>query len=118
MAYTDAISEQVIQQQLNVQFVDDAERDYVLEQLLPAAWESCAAFCNRQVFATSEDMEAVPEDERGCYPLVARAAFRQAVLLTLGHFWRNREALADDKLVEMPLGSRSLLWPLRASLGV
>lgn len=110
-----AIPLQLIETALNVTVYEAAEQSYITGQLLPAAWESCADFVNRPVYPTQADLEAAPLDETA---LVAPFKFKQAVLLTLGHLYRNREATTTERLIALPLGVQSLLWPMRARLGV
>lgn len=46
------------------------------------------------------------------------AAATQAMLLILGHMFRNREAVSDKQAVEVPIGVEYLLRPLRVRLGM
>ncbi|MCW0235273.1 MAG: head-tail connector protein [Ferrovibrio sp.] len=41
------------------------------------------------------------------------APVRHAILLMIGHWFRNREAVEDAKLAELPMGVAALLNPLR-----
>ncbi len=46
----------------------------------------------------------------------APASIRQAVLLTIGHFWQNRSAVVVDQgftAIEVPQAAQALLWPHR-----
>lgn len=53
----------------------------------------------------------------GPYPLPA--AIRSAMLLMIGNWYENREAVVvGSSVAELPLGVQSLLWPYRMSLGV
>lgn len=45
-------------------------------------------------------------------------AIRAAILLMLGHLHKNREASAEDKLAELPLGVEALLRPHRVRMGL
>lgn len=116
---TDAISEQLISNHLRTDIYAD-EREYIVGVLLPAAWDFCSRFVNRDVYPNLADMAAAIADPvlMTKAPMVYSPAFRAAVLLVLGHLYRNRESVADSKLIELPLGARALLWPLRANLGV
>lgn len=53
-------------------------------------------------------------DERGLIP----APLVSAVKLLVGHFYRNREAVGDNKLVELPMSVESLCRPFRTSVGL
>lgn len=117
---------------LNVDDVGDVnEGTYIQMQLVPAAYSACEAFCNRNVFPLAsvwdiyEERAQNPDDyhpsERvgpAREPMVANRVFVQAVLLTVGHFYRNRESTTAERMMELPLGARSVLWPLRKNLGV
>lgn len=59
----------------------------------------------------------LPGDSPQAYPLPA--AIRSAMLLMIGNWYENREAVVvGATVVELPLGVQSLLWPYRLSLGV
>lgn len=119
MDYTAVISVDTLAHQLSTQFYDPAELAYVQGQLVPAAWEACAAWCNRDVFPTLADWAAAEAADLPLrYPRVASPAFLQAVLLLVGHYYLHREAVADNKLAELPMGVYRLLWPQRMALGI
>lgn len=117
---------------LNLDNIGDQEEEaYLTEQLVPAAYLACEAFCNRNVFPTADtweeyevrenNPEAYPPAERvqpSRAPMLANRAFLQAVLLTVGHYHRNREATTVERMMETPLGARALLWPYRKNLGI
>lgn len=53
--------------------------------------------------------------------IVVTDAIRSAVLLLLGHLYRNREDVITGQgaaAVELPMGAHALLWPYRRGLGV
>lgn len=56
----------------------------------------------------------VDSDGGQVLPKVVKAA----ILLMIGHFWKNREATVDKAMAELPLGVESLLRPLRVRLGM
>jgi hypothetical protein len=89
---------------------------------LGAAALAASEFLNRQVYATDAAMAAaVLDGTAGDDPMVINDAIRAAILLQLGHLYRNREdvaAGASAAAVELPLGSRTLLQPYRVGLGV
>jgi uncharacterized phiE125 gp8 family phage protein len=45
-------------------------------------------------------------------------AIKQAMLLTIGHLYQNRQDVSDFEKFEMPFGSLSLLTPFRISMGL
>lgn len=78
-----------------------------------AAWPVIAAAANavriRYIAGygiDSDGGEAVPK------------VIRAAILLVLGHLYRNREATTEEALVKLPLGVESLLRPHRILLGM
>ncbi len=59
----------------------------------------------------------LPGDSPQVYPLPA--AIRSAMLLMIGNWYENREAVVvGATAAELPLGVQSLLYPYRMSLGV
>lgn len=76
-----------------------------LELVEGAAWPSTA--CRTRAVTVSFTA--------GYGPDVADVPQRlvQACLLTIGHWYRNREAMAEDAGTELPLGVRMLLAPLK-----
>lgn len=53
--------------------------------------------------------------------IVAVDDIRAAMLLTVGHLYRNREAVVTGQgaaAVELPLGVETMLWPYRIGLGI
>ncbi|OZI23614.1 hypothetical protein CAL26_09235 [Bordetella genomosp. 9] len=89
---------------------------------LAAAEEAAIAFLNRQVYESSEALEAaVLAGTAGDDPIVVTGAVKAAILLILGHLYRNREdVLAEQSAtaIELPMGSRALLQPFRIWVGV
>jgi len=55
------------------------------------------------------------EDSNGGEPLPK--ALRAAILLVLGHLFRNREDSAEKALASIPLGAEALMRPLRVRVG-
>lgn len=43
---------------------------------------------------------------------------KQAMLLTIGHLYENREAVSMNEKYEMPMGTTALLTPYRISMGL
>ena len=50
-------------------------------------------------------------------PNTLPAAIRAAMLLTIGHLYANRQAVAEKQSQELPLGVTSLLMPYRRQMG-
>ena len=98
----------------------EGEDDQLLELYAGAAVEAAQNFLNRKLFEDEAAMAAaVLEGSAGADPMVANDAVRAAVLLTLGHLYRNREEVITGAIVsEMKEGARALLWPHRCGLGV
>lgn len=84
-----------------------------------AAEQAAQNFLNRRVYPNPEAMaSAVLDGSAGCDPMVVNDAIRAAILLMLGHLYRNREAVVSEATNELPLGVTQLLWPHRVGLGV
>lgn len=104
---------------LQVEAFDDAERSYIMEQCTPAADEMAQAFLGRRVYATEADLlDAVQDGLAGDSPMVANRSYVQAVLLIIGHLYKNREAVSEAELRTVPMGAYSLLWPMRVGIGI
>ncbi len=99
---------------------EDSSTDVSL--YLGAAEQAALDFLNRQVYPDADTMAAaVLAGTAGDDPMVVNDAIKAAILLTLGHLWRNREdvvAGATAAAVQLPLGARTLLFPHRTGLGV
>lgn len=97
----------------------EPEDDAQLTLYVDAAEQAAEDFLNRRVYADAEALAAaVLDGSAGDDPIVVNDAIRAAVLLLAGHLFRNREAVTEDAMNEMPMGARSLLWPHRVGLGV
>lgn len=49
--------------------------------------------------------------------IVINEDIKIAMLLMIGHLFKNREATVAGGMIEMPLGYQHLLWPYRVGLG-
>jgi uncharacterized phiE125 gp8 family phage protein len=98
-----------------------AANTYVLDTyqmpawLLPASgtsWPTPGSFINaikvRYISGYSADSDGEPLPH----------ALRAAMLLVLGHLFRNREDSAEKALSSIPLGAEALMRPLRIRLGM
>uniref|UniRef100_UPI003CDF86BD Adaptor protein n=1 Tax=Xanthomonas phage phiXacJX1 TaxID=3374911 RepID=UPI003CDF86BD len=110
-----ALTLAMVQRHLQADLIEDDERSYVMEQLLPAARESAEMFLNRNIYSTSEELAAaVAAGTAGQYPLVTPRAVEQAILLMLGDFYRDREATGKP----VSTSAHNLLYPYRVKVGV
>lgn len=58
--------------------------------------------------------EAVTDAVRCVHGIVVNASIRSAILLTIGHLFANRSAVAvGDSATEIPMGAQALLRPYR-----
>jgi hypothetical protein len=101
---------------------DAGVADSLVTLYLNAAVQSATDYLNRQVYASAEDMAAaVLDGTAGADPIVINDAIRAAILLILGRLYAFREdvvAGSSSSVVELPAGSKQLLQPYRAGLGV
>lgn len=102
-----------------------ADEDYVLDDykadqnwILPAdgsSWPTTRSVINAVKIRMEAGYDA-PGDVVVVKPLPAR--IKAAILLTVGHYYENREDVVVGKtVVELPMGSKSLLDPLRLNVG-
>lgn len=49
----------------------------------------------------------------GTDPAVVPAALKAAIMLLVGHWYQNREAVAENSLVELPMAVNALIAPFR-----
>lgn len=100
----------------------DSDDDSMLELYASAAEEAAQNFLNRRVYKDAETMaQAVLDGSAGDDPMVATSVISAAVLLILGHLYRNREEVlvgTSAAAVQLPVGANTLLWPHRVGLGV
>jgi hypothetical protein len=89
---------------------------------LGAAELAAIAYLNRQVYATADDLAAaVLAGDAGGDPILVDDAIKAAILLTMGHLYRNREDVVAGPsagALALPLGARALLQSKRIGLGV
>jgi hypothetical protein len=99
---------------------DDDPESLVLPIYIGAAVGAAIDFINRQVYETEAELQAaVLAGTAGVAPLVVTDTIRAAMLLTLGHFYVNREdTVVGISVVELPNGARFLLRPHRIGMGV
>ncbi|WP_338806889.1 head-tail connector protein [Pseudomonas chlororaphis] len=100
--------------------VDD--QAYV-QALLSAAEDSAAQYLQRQFYADAAALEtAVLSGSAGNDPIVINGSIVAACLLILGHLYANREDTVTGinvaSVVQLPMGSRTLLHPYRVQMGV
>lgn len=85
------------------------EDDDLLVIYSQAAAQHVADTTDRTLYEAAED---VPADDE--YPLVMNDAIRSAILLMVGHWYENREAvIVGTSASELPLAVERLLHPYR-----
>lgn len=97
------------------------EREIAYVQgLLDDATDFVAAYCQRKVYSTTAELESAVEDgTAGPAPMVAGGDVRRAVLMLIGAWNENREAVNVGNIVnEMPFGVKAILERYRKGLGV
>ena len=93
--------------------------DAMLDLYIGAAEQAAQDFLNRRVYPDPDALAAaVLEGTSGCDPMVVNDAIKAAILLLVGHLFRNREEVTGESLTQLPMGVHSLLWPHRVGLGV
>lgn len=93
--------------------------DDQLTLYIGAAVEHAQEFLNRRVYPDADTLAAaVLDGSAGDDPMVVNDAVRAAILLLVGHLFRNREAVVAESVTELPMGVHTLLWPYRVGLGV
>ncbi|GGD63418.1 head-tail connector protein [Caballeronia grimmiae] len=102
--------------------VDAGADDAIIALYVSAAVQSASDFLNRQIYANADDMAAaVLAGTAGDDPIVINDAVRAAILLILGKLYAYREDVVvgtSSSVMELPAGSKQLLFPYRAGLGV
>jgi len=100
----------------------DSDDDSMLSVYAGAAEQAAQDFLNRRVYATGDDLAAaVLAGSAGEDPIVVNDAILAAMLLILGHLYKNREEVMTGQgsaAVKIPVGAEFLLWPHRIGLGV
>lgn len=91
----------------------DSDDDAMLAVYADAAEQQVTDFLNRRVCADQAELDNANDPDA----IVANPAIVAAVLLTTGHLFRNRESVAADAAIELPMGVTHLLWPHRIGLG-
>jgi Phage gp6-like head-tail connector protein len=101
---------------------DACVADDLIALYLGAAIRAAQNYCNRQFFATSDDMAAaVLAATAGDDPTIVTDDVRAAILLILGKLYGNREdvVVGTGRTVQkLPDGAQYLLQPYRVGLGV
>lgn len=78
-------------------------QDNHLKLLISAARRSIERDIGKSIYATHPDVDASD------LPVI-----REAVLLMVGHWYWNREAVTATTVKELPLGIEHLLWPFKS----
>lgn len=85
---------------------DVTDEDALLDGYIKASRNYIQAYLDRTIYA-----DAVPSDDPN--GLLDNASIDQAMLLLVGHWYANREAVSDTQMSEVPLGVNHLLQPYR-----
>lgn len=101
---------------------DAGVADELIALYIDAAVQSALNYMDRKVYATDADMAAaVLAGTAGSDPIVIDGAIKAAILLILGKLYAYREDLVvgtASTVVELPAGSKQLLYPYRIGVGV
>ncbi|MDR5761952.1 head-tail connector protein [Caballeronia sp. LZ035] len=101
---------------------DAGVEDDLIALYVSAAVQSASDYLDRKIYATAQDMAAaVLDDTAGDDPMVINDTVRAAILLILGQMYAYREDVVvgtSSSVMPLPIGSRQLLFPYRAGLGV
>ncbi|MBF3887226.1 phage gp6-like head-tail connector protein [Burkholderia pseudomallei] len=98
---------------------DAGIEDDVVQVLLDGAVQSAIDYLNRQVYESTEAMEAaIGAGTAGDNPMVVNAAIRAAILKTMAELYVNREDSTAGVVAELPFNARTLLRPHRIIPGV
>lgn len=92
----------------------------VVQLLLNAAEQTAQDFLNRKFYRNLDELAAaVLAGDAGADPIVINDAITAACLLILGNLYANREdTVVGVSAIDLPNGSRALLYPHRVGLGV
>ena len=86
---------------------DDTSEDDLLTIYIGAAKRHVETFTRRTLYATNTDPGYESDEDR----LLLDDDVRTAMLLLVGHWFANREAVSDKSLSEIPLAVNALLQP-------
>lgn len=88
---------------------DDTSEDDLLTIYIGAAKRHVENFTRRTLYATNTDPGFENDEDR----LLLDDDVRTAMLLLVGHWFANREAVSDKSLSEIPLAVNALLQPYK-----
>ncbi|WP_333603001.1 head-tail connector protein [Pantoea eucrina] len=88
---------------------DDTSEDDLLTIYIGAAKRHVENFTRRTLYATNTDPGFESDEDR----LLLDDDVRTAMLLLVGHWFANREAVSDKSLSEIPLAVNALLQPYK-----
>jgi hypothetical protein len=99
---------------------DSTYEDDLVQLYLDAAESSAVQFLNRQLFASSAELDAaVAAGTAGDDPMVVNAQIKAAILLTLTDLYSIRSnTVVGQSVAELPSGAQTYLWPFRINMGV
>lgn len=88
---------------------DDTSEDALLTLYLGAAKRAIESHTNRTLYNAVEDVPAEGDDSA----LVINEDIDLAMLLIIGHWYANREAVSGTQKLSVPLGFEYLIEPYR-----
>ena len=101
---------------------DPGVADGLIALYVSASVQSASDYLGRKIYATNDDMTAaVLDGTAGDDPIVINDAVRAAILLILGKLYAFREDVVvgtSSSVMELPSGSKQLLFPYRTGIGV
>lgn len=101
----------------------EVEDQPFVEVMLAAAEDNAMQYLQRRFFVDDAALaQAVQDGEAGEDPIIIAPSITAACLLILGHLYANREdtitGVNATSVVELPMGSKTLLHPYRVKMGV
>lgn len=88
---------------------DDTSEDSILTIYIGAAKRHIEKWTRRNLYETNADAGFDTDEDR----LLLDDDIRLVILLLVGHWYANREAVSDKNTSEMPLAVDALLQPYR-----
>lgn len=115
------VSLEVAKQHLRVE-PDVMLEDDLISLYIEIASDHVQEYLQRAVYATQADYDAAQSAGQQGFDdnaIVVNASIKGAVLLLIGHYYRNREDVTVGQApAELPNASKALLAPYRMRLGV
>jgi len=87
----------------------DASEDLYLNSLIEPAFELFQSDCNRVVYKTQAEFDAVSSENRTETAVVMNSSMERALIMLISHWFNNRESHTDIKLSETPMGYQHIV---------